>query len=380
MRQSNHEGVDIRSTKEFPFYHFHGTHREIGQQHGEECAGLIIKHRDYALDRLEAIANLPSRQELAEAILHYRSYVSKHASFFDEEIQGIAEAAGISLADAYLLQLRAELYHDFEAAAECTTFAIAKESTADGTALIGQNADLPAFYSEIGIVAEFVPERGNACLMLTPAGQVSYIGINDKGMGVFANFLTCEGWRHGFPRYLFSRFALTKQSVNEAIASIRDLPRASSRNLIMLDGFGHIADMETTPTRDTILQPDKGLLVHANHYVGEDLLAEERLSGDLLENSRIRHERMKGLLEANRGKLDATVMQDILRDRATYPHTLCVIPGDTTYLTSKGKASDVITFASVIAQPEKRQLWIAVGPPNRYEYKRYTLSAQKRGE
>ncbi|MGG4493844.1 C45 family autoproteolytic acyltransferase/hydolase [Brevibacillus reuszeri] len=352
--------------KTFPFYRFEGSHREIGRQYGEACADLIRKHHDYALARLEAKVKIPSMQALEEAALRYREYVLKYAPFFDEEIQGISESTGLTLGEAYLLQLRAELYYEFDSNDECTTFAIQTEATADGTPLIGQNADLPNFYSEIGIVAEFVPDDGHTCLMLTPAGQISYIGINKHGLGVFANFLTCDGWRVGFPRYLLSRLALTKETVPEAIALVRSVHRASSRNLILLDKKGNAADLETTPTTDMLIEPVNGLLAHANHYIGQELLAEERLTGTHLDNSKTRYARMRSLLESHHGKLDAQAMQSILRDRGSEPYPLCRMPGD--------DGTDSITFASVIAEPSKGQLWIAIGPPNQFEYKCYSFS------
>src|SRR5262249_18226398 len=209
--------------------------------------------------------------------LRYRDYVTAHARFLDEEIQGMAEGARIPLAEAYLLQLRAEvaapatappaplplLAGAADGGDECTGFAILAEATSDGVPLVGQNADLPAFYSEVSVVLEIVPDDAPAVLMLTPAGQVSYLGINAHGLGVFANFLTCDGWRIGYPRYLLSRLALTWETVEEAIALVRSVPRASSRNLLMLDARGTAADLETTPTRDARLDPENGLLAHA---------------------------------------------------------------------------------------------------------------------
>ncbi|MGG0938380.1 C45 family peptidase [Brevibacillus centrosporus] len=375
MRPSIQEGNEARSTKSFPFYRFSGTHREIGQQFGGTCKELIRKHRDYALERLRSQTGISSRQVLEEAAMRYRPYVIQHADFFDEEIQGIAEGAGISLAEAYLLQLRAELARDLTMSSECTTFAVLPEVTSEGTGLIGQNADLPAFYSELGVVAEFVPNDAPAHLMLTPAGQVSYIGINDQGVGVFANFLTCDDWRVGFPRYLLSRLALMHGSVEEAIAAVRSVHRASSRNLIMLDRHGKAADMETTAAQDALIEPVAGLLVHSNHYITEELQQEERLPEQLLENSRVRLSRMRSLLEGKRGQLNAQVMQNILRDRETYPHPLCVAPGDAPYQTPGDQGADIITFASVIAEPGKGQLWIAIGPPHQYEYKCYSFSS-----
>src|SRR5699024_428520 len=107
----------------------------------------------------------------------------------------------------------------------CTSYAVQPEATADGIGVIGQNADLPDFYSQIGVVVEMVFDDMPSVLMLTPAGQVSYLGINDQGLGVCANYVTCDGWRVGFPRYLLSRLALTHESVDDAIAAVRSVPR-----------------------------------------------------------------------------------------------------------------------------------------------------------
>ncbi|WP_025848714.1 C45 family autoproteolytic acyltransferase/hydolase [Brevibacillus agri] len=361
-----------QSSASFPFFRFRGTHRQIGQQFGEACARLIEKHLGYARERLDRRFQISARQ-LEEAVLQYRPYVQKYAPFFDEEVMGIAEGAGIAVEEAYLLQLRAEINSYFKAQNECTTFAVLAEATSNGVPLIGQNCDLPAFYSELGVVVEIVPDKGPATLMLTTAGQVSYVGINNRGMGVFANFLTCDGWRAGFPRYMYSRLALTAAALVEAIQLVRRIHRASSRNLIMMDKHGAV-DLENTPTREVIIRPENGLLAHSNHYTAAELVEEERLHGVELVNSRIRLERMQRLLQENHGKLNVAVMQDILRDRHTYPHCLCQVPGDEAVQSPGDNGADIITFASVIAEPTEGNLWVAIGPPNQYEYKRYSFS------
>lgn len=348
----------------FPRHRFAGSHRRIGRDFGEACVDPIRRHLGLALDRLEKHRGL-GRQRAFAAALGYRRFVVEHAPYLDEEIQGVATGAGIDLAAAYLLQLRAELAvvapTPPEVGDECTTFAVLPEATADGSPLVGQNADLPAFYRDLGVVVEFVPDDAPAVLMLTPVGQVSYIGVNEAGLGVFANYLTCDGWRVGFPRYLLSRLALTHGTVDAAIAAVRAVPRASSRNLIMLDAAGTTADLETTPTRDARLDPVDGLLAHANHYTAPALLGEERSSGKHLANSRARHAQMERLLAAERGRLDAAAIQGILRDRACGADSLSRPPGD-------DPDSDTMTFASVVAEPARGRLWVAVGPPHQHPY------------
>lgn len=346
----------------FPFHRFSGAHREIGEQFGEACRDLIHRHLDTVLSRLGERNGASLDEGLAKA-MGYRPFVQQDAPFFDDEIQGMAHAAGLTLPEAYLLQLRAEAATPIldDETNECTTFAVQPEATANGIGLVGQNADLPAFYGEIAITAEIRADDQPSVLMVLPAGQVSYIGINDRGLGVFANFVTCDGWRKGFPRYLLARLALTEDTVDGAIERVRSVRRASSRNLIMLDSHGAAADLETTPTRDARLDPENGLLAHSNHYVHASLHDEERSPAKNVANSRVRLQQMQDLLAANRGRLDAERMQTIMRDRTCYPDTLCRMPGD-------DPDSDTITFASVIAEPGEGRMWVAVGPPNENPY------------
>jgi len=370
-----------RAATVFPRLRLAGSHREIGRQFGAGAASLIRHHLDRALERLEAHSSLSKADALAAA-MQYRPYVRTFAPYLDEEVVGVAEGAGLTLEEAYLLQLRAEaaaiptagpaplprLTASDDAGDECTSVAVLPEATGTDSGLIAHNADLPAFYREVGVVLEIVPDDAPAVLMLTPAGQVSYIGMNDRGLAAVANYLTCDGWRVGFPRYFLSRVALTHQTVDQAIAAVRAIPRASSRNLVMLDAHGTAADLETTPTDDARLDPEDGILAHANHYVAPGLRAEERATREYVNNSETRMGRIRELAAERRGRLDVDAAQALLRDRTCYPDTLCREPED-----SPGR--DVMTFASLVAVPARRELWVAVGPPNRHEYRRHTFGA-----
>ena len=377
-RESAPQAGQIVAPSVFPRFRVAGSHRQIGRQFGEAAAPLIRHHLNKALARLEAHSSLTRADPLAAA-MQYRPYVQAYAPFLDEEVVGVAEGSGLALDEAYLLQLRAEaastptagpaplLTSRDDAGDECTSVAILPEATADGSAMIAHNADLPPFYREISVVLEIVPDDAPAILMLTPAGQVSYIGMNQAGLAVTANYLTCDGWRIGFPRYFLSRVALAHKTVDAAIAAIRAIPRASSRNLLLLDASGTAADLEMTPTRDARLDPQDGLLAHANHYVSPELLAEER-AGDYIHNSQTRMGRIRELAAERRGALDVASAQQLLQDRTCYPDTLCREPAD-----SPGR--DVMTFASLVAVPARGELHVAVGPPNQHAYQKHTFSA-----
>jgi isopenicillin-N N-acyltransferase-like protein len=356
----------------YPRYTFRGSHFEIGRQFGEACAERIHLHLDLAQTRLEQNQGIPRAHALSNAY-RFEPFVAESAPFFVEEIRGVAAGAGISIEEAWLLQLRAELgvvpaekLQD-EPGDECTSYAILAEATADGHPMAGQNADLPPFYAQLGVMVELVFDDMPSVLMLTPAGQVSYLGINDRGMGAFANYLTCDGWRVGFPRYLLSRLALTKETVDEAVTAIRGLHRASSRNLMLIDGHGGAVDLETTPTRDAEIRPVRGMIAHANHYDSPELAAEERAQPSYLPNTRTRGETMRRLLDEHHGSLDPALMQTILRDRSAYPNCLCRMDVD-------NPEHDTMTFASLIAQPTQGRMLVAVGPPHEHEYVEYAFT------
>lgn len=359
-------------TQTFPFHRFEGSHYEVGRQYGEACRDLIRTHRDLALERLQKKQHTSADEALSRT-LWYRPWVQKYAPFFDEEISGMAEAAGLTLAEAWLLQLRAEVGTvtekglDAEPGDECTSFAVLPEATSDGVAIVGQNADLPPFYRDIGVVAEMVFDDMPSILMLLPAGQMSYLGMNDRGVGVGANFLTCDGWRVGFPRYFFSRLALTHESVDAAFDTVNRIRRASSRNLIMVDRHGTAADLETTPDATARIEPRSGILAHANHFAAPELAGAERAKPANLANSRQREATMWRLLEEERGNLNPQSMQAVLRNRDGGMDCLCRFPDD-------HPDWDTMTFASIIAQPTEGRMWVAVGPPSENEYIEYTMS------
>jgi isopenicillin-N N-acyltransferase-like protein len=356
----------------FPFHKFFGTHREIGRQYGESCSALIKQNFDYSYQRLNSHTGA-TRQQVAEKVLAYRPFVLKYAPFLDEEIQGMAEGSNLSLTDAYFLQLRAELEVSFSrkasrsAGLECTTFVARDGATRDGTPLGGQNADLPGFYAEISIVMEIVSSDQPAVLMVTPAGQVSYIGMNNTGLCAFANYISCEGWRTGYPRYFLSRLALTCRNIPEAEHLLAPIYRASSRNLLLLDANSQAVDLECAVGQLGKIEIQKDLFVHSNHFLSPELQAEERAAPKDLHNSRVRLERLQTLLEEKHGQLDAVMMQDLLRDRETYPDTLSIEPGD-------DPDSDYITVTSLIAEPALCQFWVAAGPPSLNSYQRYSFS------
>jgi isopenicillin-N N-acyltransferase-like protein len=357
----------------FPFYRFSGTHYQIGRLYGSCCHELIRRNLDLSMLRLQRLSGA-SREQIILAASKYRPFLLRYAPFLDDELRGLADSTGLSMDEIYFLQLRAEIQATFTCKAgdmhdvECTSFAISASGTAGGAPLAGQNADLPSHFSEVCVLVEITTPDHPPVLMLTPAGQVSYLGMNSSGLCVFANTLVCDGWRHGFPRYCLSRLALTQDTVGKAEQLLMSVERASSRNLLMVDSRGEILDLEFAVKKHDRLTSTDGRFVHANHFLSPELLAEERASPADLTNSKQRLMRLQSLIKREFGSLDVEKLQSFLRDRDTYPDPICIEPGD------PGQ-DDEMTVAALIADPAHRSLWAAVGPPSKNPFVCYTFSA-----
>ena len=291
--------------------------------------------------------------------------IGEAAPHFLEEIEGVAEGAGIEQSESLLLQVRQEVAHVARFGAvdlECTSFAVSGPYTRTGGTLAGQNADLAGGIEAFSAVLTFAVTGKPAVMMLVPAGQISYLGISSEGLSADANFLRSAGWRTGFPRYLLTRLAIEQPTLKAAVDAALTPRRASSRNLLLADRAGSMVDIETT-AQEHGLQWGDGCLVHANHHVVPGMACHETATPDELHNSGCRQDRIAALMEEHRGRLDATVLKTVLRDHANRPHAICAHPGERA----------AYSFASIISDLEAGAMEVAVGPPCEHDYVRYEV-------
>lgn len=333
-----------------------GTPREIGRQHGEGSRQLIRRHLEINARRASLATG--ARRERA---LAYQPHVRAAAPWLDQELIGVAEGAGIDIADAYALQLRSELDRSKSVVAagrlgECTTFATIE----DGEPIAGQNLDLPDEYRELLTVRRIHDAQRPALVMMAPAGQISQLGMNEHGLAVFASFLPAGGWRVGFPRYLLSRLVLACTDVAAATRSVTRVHRASSRSLLVADGTGRARVIELTPTRHALIENAGLPLVQTNHVVSPELADDDRSDGEWAADSRARHDRMRLLLAA--GVPAHTAAAD--RDGA-WPLSRDLSDGD----------PDFVTVGSAVARLASRRFEVATGAPHTTPYSSLKVAA-----
>ena len=347
-------------TRVLPLVEVAGSHREMGRQFGEQLRDRVRAYSRMWLGKASARSGL-SRDELLGQMDGFVRAIEEHAPQLAEEVRGVAEGADIPEMEAFSIQVRMELLHAGPPPPSCTTFALTGAHTATGDVIVGQNVDLDAEVEDFGLILKMKPDDAPAVLMYVSPGLVSYVGMNETGLAVHGNLLNAPGWRAGFPRYLITRLMLEQSTVADALEAGLMPRRASSRNLILGDANGNIADLELTVDDHGVLFSGDGVLVHANHYLSDGLrqLTETHAPPA---SSIHRQRRMADLLAAAERPIRVEDLQDFFRDHDGHPGSICahVRPEST----SK-------TVASLISEPAAGRLHAAFGSPCQHDYAVY---------
>lgn len=266
-----------------PFIEARGTHREVGQQIGEQCKeGLQSLFAELRND-------LPKGATWSTMLEQSREYLVPSRKVYPqyiEELEGIAEGAGIPFEDVFLLMCE-ELWEDV-AWHGCTDMAARGKATADGTTLIAHTNDL-------------LPQTESRLVMLkVRAGdEPEFIGVSVGGIAISAGYnaakisltgnqLDSNDVRPGVPRLLVVRAILGSRTLSEAMTHCLLPSRASSYNNVIADGSGEVYSMEGSATDLEAIYIEDDVMAHANHYVAPSMRRFERDRG-VIANSIIRH-------------------------------------------------------------------------------------------
>ncbi len=340
----------------FPLIEAAGDHRQIGIQFGQAAADGIRQFLSLIL-RGARSARHWSRPETLRYAMTFMPLFERHCPHLLPEISGLAEGAGISFAEALLLQLRAEVIRVGE---DCSAFALSRAATADGRVLAGQNSDMSPEMEELGVLLKVSPANGPRLLMFTFPGLLGYHGMNSHGVAHFANALPGRPWKMALPHYPLKRLLLETGSVQDCLRLMQRVPVCSTGNYVLADGQGNIGDAELTPEGCQPWSGEGDWLVHTNHFLTAMYARPADKELPNYEESVHRYERFGHLVRQRTGSLDVAALQEILSDHAGYPTSLC--------RHHSGK-----TIASLISEPERGRLHVAVGNPCRQSYSTYAL-------
>ncbi|MFJ2032921.1 C45 family autoproteolytic acyltransferase/hydolase [Streptosporangium sp. NPDC087985] len=276
-----------------------------------------------------------------------------------EEMEGVAEGAGVPLWTVAALNARTEILAAAGTARanECSTVVHTGART-----LGGQSWD---WHEELAGAWHLQSVRGSAgdgtlgFTGITEYGILAKIGINEAGVGVLFNILGhVDDGVGGVPVHLVARRVLgSATSFADAVAILTDAPVSASTVMTVVTAE-QAASVEVSPAGAAVVTPDgRGWLVRANHFLDPALAAGE-LRGRLEPETYDRLRVLRARVEERHGLDGADDLASLLT----------VHPGDGAEVCCHAPVGGALgtrwaTLATVVAEPAAGRLMVHDGGP-----------------
>lgn len=252
--------------------HCYGSHLEIGRTHGKTARSQIEASIAFYTELFKATVHLTWLQA-KEISLRFIPALERHVPHLLEEMRGIAEGSGQSIADILVLNARSEIAltqsHLSDPPDGCTAFS----RLCDDTQWLQQNWDWSAAQMAQIVVLRITTPQGLKITTICEAGQVGKVGMNATGVGVTLNALkTVQMNVDMLPIHVALRHVLEAQSVDDAVARLEETGVASAAHFLVADSKKGIG-LEVNPVRPfgKIEADSKGNIFHTNHCISSEL-------------------------------------------------------------------------------------------------------------
>ncbi|MFM1653440.1 C45 family autoproteolytic acyltransferase/hydrolase [Brevibacillus sp. B_LB10_24] len=357
--------------------HLQGDAKEIGRQHGEQGKDEIIKNLEIYERLFYGFQGINWRTARERAKVHLPAIEAFDAALL-EEMQGVAEGAGIDLEDVLALNARSELALAGDAPIVfpdgCTSIGTASPLTSD--TIIGQNWDWKAELKESLLMVKIKREKKPDIFMVTEGGIIGKIGCNEHSLGVCLNALMTDKKTSGVPIHLGLRSILDSSSLHEAMAKVQEGQMASSANFLI--GYsegkhkGMALHVEVSPFGIGISNEDACYGVHTNHICTQDILmhvADQNLLR--FRDSVIRKRRAEQMIEnaiQEKSEIDEFAFQRWLGDTFNAPKSI------NRYINNQAPEHlQTETVFSIVMNLTSKDIYVCDGMPAHESYQKYSL-------
>ncbi|MGB7196250.1 MAG: C45 family peptidase [Collimonas pratensis] len=375
-------------TGHFPLIEVAGTAYQRGRQHGS--AALECVARSARLYRRQLMRQGLGGDRLTRLALGMRAVIQRFDSAYLDEMQGIADGAGVSLADVILINCRTEMMFCHselkmvcrELGDSCTGLVVLPEHAAAGQLMHAHNWDWRQECADTGIVLRIRRDGADQpdLLLFAEAGALGRHGFNSAGLSMSVNFLSSDrDYRQlaDVPLALVWRKMLEAPDIDSALKILWRTRRFCSSNLMLAQAgvdrggrpLGDAVNLECAPDEIFWQTPRHGLLVHANHWlctVARGKLRELGLAAN--PDSLYRQQRVE------------TVLQQALRRGSQKIDWACikhVLAGDFLYAGGVLRKPDAegrhATVATTLMDAGAGAMWIARNPCRSQAFTEYRL-------
>lgn len=344
-----------------------GNPSAMGRAHGERFAEEIQR---YTAERVELVASgLWSGGSLTtnEVLDIAESMLPAHENFdpaLFEELQAMANAAGISAAEAVVVggftdfvdtvraivggPIPSELIED-----DCTAM-IVPDARANGSGIFGQTWDMHDSATEHVVLLRLQPEDAPNALVFTTTGCLGQIGMNETGLCIGINNLVGVDGTRGVSWPSVVRAMLKTETAAEAKSVLLGADLAGAHNFLIFDQHGDGYNVEAMPSARPAIELADDPIVHTNHTVlPESSAVQADKAPGLLDSSSARYDTATTLLA--QGDIDVERVMAVTRE----PEAICQAAVDPYHIESSGAA---------VMRPSTGEFWACWGRPIDNEY------------
>jgi len=354
-----------RTILTLPIVDLKGTPYAMGLTHGRTLTTQIKANFNAYLQMIQNSSGL-NPDVISILAKKFLPELERAAPQILEEMQGIADGAGVSMETVLVINARSELAFPDQLGAECTVIGLSGRRTTSGRVLMAQNWDWIPAVKHTTVFFRIQPQGLPRILMLAEAGQVGKLGFNETGLGLMLNLLIGKGVCWGVPTHVLLRQVLSAATIEQATAMIRGAKCAASSHMLLGAAAGNIIGLEVSPAGVAEIGPKDGIVLHTNHFC-DALLSKQDLALDIVPDTTVRLSRATSLCE-RREKWDAESIREVLSDHANEPSSICrhIDP-------QKPEHARMETLVSLIFDLNAKTAWVAHGQPCRSAYEHVEL-------
>ncbi len=341
-----------------------GTPQERGVAHGRAHAAEI---REYALDRSRlVVAGTSLTPDAALGLVE--ASIPAHAAYAPdllEETAGLAEGAGITVAQALLVSGYTDFLDVVRASAgsaghedDCTALLLPTALAKEG-ALLAQTWDMHASATPHVVLLRIMDHLES--LVFTTLGCIGQIGMNEAGIAIGINNLSCTDGGPGVAWPFVVRKALQQEDLEAALACIVDASLAGAHNFLLMNNDGRGYNVEAMPTERVVTPLGEQPLLHTNHCVAPTTQSVEATRDPLLTNSST--QRLAEAADLLAGGV--VTVEDVMKLTAD-ERSICRRPDPVYHYETCGAA---------VMRPSTGDFWACWGRPSESEYEHHRVGA-----
>jgi len=373
-------GAALPDGKKVPIIELSGTGYERGLQHGKQLKNEIAE----VLKKWKANIVVVTKRDADSVITdllsatNFEPAIKRWTPNLLDEVKGIADGSGQKITDIFAFQLLDEFWVyvdsiDNSNKAHCSSIGVSK--TKNHPAYLAQNVDLENYMNGYQILLHIAATKNEPQqYILSCAGYIASIGMNEKGIGLCMNALIdLQASPEGLPVAFVIRGILNQQNGESALNFLKSVKHASGQNYI-IGVQDSIYDFEASSNQVIRLYSNgaqTGLVYHTNHaLVNHDVKSwysdEHRriLAGEIKNtNSTIRFDALAKRLDKPIDKISLQVIKATLRSKDNEEYPVC-----RTY----EEGGELFTFSSaIITLTGRPSIQLTYGAPDQSEFQEY---------